>query len=344
VIADLQTGIMDEHCRVRSQGALDEIFGIKRLDTKTGFVSGEPRLDPPDRWKLPATVLDVKLAEPSIVLAGGKSLIDGAGAPGVIVNRAGKGKTCYLNFSMAKFGTLIERDTHAPIMQLIGQVLSDSGTRPPVRIHRMDGSQLLDIDVFSYRAGDHWYLGLLPRWKGEENEKVAVGIDFGKKLFVRELRSGKDYGRVRTIQVELTRPYTQLLAAMPTQAAALDADVTPSLKQGEAATLRFALRTDKGEPGMRVVRVTATDPNGEPVHRLEKNLRVPDGRGAMRMFIARNDPIGTYTVAARDVASGERQELTFDVRPCTRLVPSSFRPQYPDADLPEPAAKLKDNP
>jgi len=344
VIADLQAGIMDEHCRARSQGALDDLFGIKRLDSKTGFVSGEPRLNPPDRWKLPATALDVKLAEPSVVLAGGKSLIEGTGAPGVIVNRTGKGKTYYLNFSMAKFGTLIKRGTHDPIMQLIGQVLSDSGVRPPVRIHRMDGTQLLDIDVFSYRAGKQWYVGLLPRWKGEENEKVAVGINFGKKLFVRELRSGKDYGRVRTIQVELTRPYTQLLAAMPARADGLDADVTPSLKQGGTATLRFALRTERGKPGMRVVRVTVDDPDGEPVHRFEKNLRVEDGQGEMRMFIARNDPAGTYTVVARDVASGEQRELTFDVQPCTRLVPSSILPQYPDAALPGPATKAKDNP
>jgi hypothetical protein len=43
VVADQQPALMDEHCRERKTGALDDLFGIKRFDTTTGFVDGDTR-------------------------------------------------------------------------------------------------------------------------------------------------------------------------------------------------------------------------------------------------------------------------------------------------------------
>ena len=331
VIADLQAGLMDEHCRERAPGVLDDLFGIKRLDSKTGFVSGQPRLVPPEDWQMSAADLDVKLAEPGVALEGGKSLVEGAGAPGIVLNQSGKGYAYYLNFSMAKFGTLAERGTHQPIMQLVESILRSAGVKWPLEVRRKDGQPLLDVDVFSYRAGNQRYVGLLPRWKGEEGQKVSVSVNFGEPRVVRELRSGRSHGLTRALEVELTRPYTQFFSAMPSPTTPLEAKVTPTIEQGQTAHLDFVVRTEKGDPGLRVVRVTVTDPSGNTIPRCEKNLRIPDGKGDLDFFIALNDPAGTYSVNLRDIASGLTTQLTFGVTPCERLVPAYTLPKYPNA-------------
>lgn len=81
VVADMQTGIMDEHCKLHASGSLDGLFGIERFGHRTRPFSGDDCIKPVEGFEYPALNEELLLeqevtfpiAEPGVRLTSGKA-------------------------------------------------------------------------------------------------------------------------------------------------------------------------------------------------------------------------------------------------------------------------------
>ncbi|HRU95634.1 MAG TPA: beta-galactosidase trimerization domain-containing protein, partial [Anaerolineae bacterium] len=330
VIADVQTAVMDEHCRERNEGALDDVFGMKRMDGGTGHVAGEAKLNAP-AWGLEGADLRCKLEEPSLTLKGGQALLAGASAPGVIVNKHGAGRTIYLGFGMARYIDMAPRQEGAAMRQMLAAILREAGVQWPVMVREgKDALNPPEVEVYHYALGEQEFLGLFPT-NAKEGVNLKVTVSLASPRLARELRSGRDLGRVARFDVELTAPYAQFFSLLPSAVKSVSAEAPAKVKLGQPVNVSLAVATEDGKPGMRVVRVTVKDPAGERVVRWESNETLTDGRGAKTLNLALNDPAGRYVVSARDVASGVTCERAFVAEPAERLSREGEAEKYPPA-------------
>lgn len=336
VIADAQAAVTDQHGRERVPSGLDDVFGIRHMNSDVATVSGMVDLALPRKWEMETKQFRVKLAEPAMVLDGGKPMIKGIETPGWVRNAYGKGHAYYFN-SKLEYRTMKHRGEHRHILEAAENIFNEAGAHRPIQVTRDGSPWLEDVFAYHYREGDQAYLGLLSPTEKEKKDGVRCTVTLPADVFVHEMVEGRDRGRVRTFDVEMPRGDARLFAMLPRRTTALDATITPSVKQGGIATLSYEVK-DGGNAGLRVVRVTVTGPDGKPVYRLEKNIKTADGKGGMEMPFALNDPTGEYTVDLREIAAGLTGTLTFTVTPAERLAPVQRTEEYPVPPMPKDAA------
>ena len=90
LIADMQTGIMDQHCRPRATGVLDDVLGIKRGGTQIRPVDGDAVWNPTKGWDVMPEDLGIQLQEPGIATTTGHALYNVGSTPGIIMNSFGE--------------------------------------------------------------------------------------------------------------------------------------------------------------------------------------------------------------------------------------------------------------
>ncbi|MFC1608458.1 beta-galactosidase trimerization domain-containing protein [Candidatus Latescibacterota bacterium] len=133
LIADMRTGIMNEHLRMRDSGALDDVFGVSLNMNRFAVRSAGPftprELDgglPPD------CVLNTCFADPTVKAQEGVAVLaDVQGAPAVIINRYGDGITVYLNMGMDMYETLRNTNDESSFRNIVSWCLKSGGFGDP---------------------------------------------------------------------------------------------------------------------------------------------------------------------------------------------------------------------
>jgi hypothetical protein len=144
VIADYLTGIFDEEGKGRSKGILDEIFSIKRDESKGYFdgktvteINGELYESPflnrlsyngAIRWN------DIVVAERGTVSINGNKKAKVGDADVVIQNAVGNGKTYYLNLTPVEYTAISKRTSEygKNWRNLVKEIFIESGIKPRV--------------------------------------------------------------------------------------------------------------------------------------------------------------------------------------------------------------------
>jgi|GEM_PF-2814634 len=332
VIADLQTAATDTHSRPRIPGGLDDVFGIRHINSDLNSVRGDFRINPPADWRMPSQPLDVNLAEQAVTLAGGEALLTGTRTPGFVRHQFGKGHAYYLNLKL-NLNRMRRDGTAGPMLDAVDAILNEAGAARPIEVIQHGSKHFDHLETYYYPAGDQHYLVLLTQPNKQSTEPIRCTVTLPRKFFAHEMVEGQDYGETAKLDLAIPPDDARFFALLPRKTTTLQATITPTIKQGGKAALSFEVK-DGGDAGLRVVRVTVTDPNGKPVHRLEDNYKTDNGVGRLVMPFALNDPVGAYTVNLREVATGLTRQLAFDVTPAERILPEPMYEKYAEPSLP----------
>jgi hypothetical protein len=323
LIADATAGLFDEHVAWRETGALDNLFGVTAPSSRA-------RVVPHERMKGTVQVtsggaalgLDVReLAaieafEPGVTAGTGRALLRLEGADLAVVNRAGKGRTLYLN-------ALVDRDdaSRDAWRAVVRAALSDGGIRPAVSLTDPSGRPVSGVRVSRYRFGDHEVVALL---SGHLDVKTLVGRD-GVTVFedpeggrvarekvdvtlpraarVTNARTGEDLGETGRLRTTLTAGEALVLSLGPPRPS-LRLEGPAQARRGEAPVFNAVASS----AGRRILRWLVHGPDGGF---LPEYAQVTVAEGALAALVlpsALNDLAGEYRVSVTDVLGGASAE------------------------------------
>ena len=196
LIADYLCGVMDEHGKGYGKGILDDLFGILRNES-VGYMNGSgiSEIDA-EKYQHPFlqrfTHYDGAYRHKGIVVfergtrhgegAKGVEIRDRAGlfhrASAIIENRAGKGRTIYLNLSPVEYWVPEKRfsDYGNTLRKLLLDIVDSAGIRPRIRVYE-HGYAANMLETIYWKNGERHFLGLVKN-PTERKELKTVGQTF----------------------------------------------------------------------------------------------------------------------------------------------------------------------
>ena len=328
VIADCRTALMDSHCKMLPHGQLDDLFGIERKGLK--FAPGRAGLRSAGQTvEAPAVTMLAKVppAEPDVAAAAGANALysSAAGTPAVIVKRHGKGRTIYLNAVITDYHRWRMRPPEGEDLRMfVADLLKQAGVQPEYKVTTDDGKPALGVEVHPWRCGNlrilalHRNYGLRvselgpPEYRKQDffERPLTLKVDFGKPVAVYDQRAGRFLGVKRSVTFPLDKYTPTILSLLPQPVEAMRITAPATAARGDLVEVKLALR-GPALGDTHAIRVRLLDPAGKEVRPLTVNLAAPGGKATWKVPLALSDPAGTYTIEARDVATGTtaRHEL-----------------------------------
>ena len=316
VAADSFAGRMDEHCRERETGALDGLFGVKRIahdayhaSEQSASFDWDASPDKEARWGSGSVRATVRLVEEGL---GG----DGARALGCtemtdtgigFVNRPGEG--CAVLFNAAPLDYSIQRRMPGEgrsYQRLFGDVVERAGVQPEVIVRsRASGLPVPGWQVWPFRHGEAWYygvaadLGIVQDMLGAGRETAQAGgsrevtLEFRTAGHIYEARSGRYMGEGSKLEETLDPLEPRLYCLLPYRVASMELAWA-----GGRATAR--IETD-GTCGEHVFRFDVLDGDGNTVQDAGANVVAAAGQAE---WAPESLPAPPCSIRCRDVATG----------------------------------------
>jgi len=319
VLSGDRPGLFDERCRRPEAGLLDALFGVTVEEAAPAIPDGV-------RWGDLQEPVRLGVAEPGLRLATsppsegrdwrGGLLARGQAAAGnvpvVCVHEVGKGRAVLLNLNLTEFEQ--ERQFHSPterqVRELMASLLAEAGVRPPAVV-TLESGQPPHVEMVRYRDGDLEYLGLLRVRSSADKEEVAR-LTLPQPRRVYNVREGRDLGETDTLTTPLAPGEARLYCLAPAALPAPRLEVLSAGRPGEPLTFRVSRASD-GPVGAQVFRLTVRGPDGVERPDYAQNLLVTDAPLESHFRLALNDPPGTWSLAVRDVASGQETRVEAEV-------------------------------
>ncbi len=315
--ADSFPGRMDEHCRDREVGCLDDVFGIKRLDRDNYFCTTDD-LNWYRDWAAKefsgrrrfhaGHVENLIQAKKGTVQMGRTETAD---SPIGIVNTFGKGQAVLFNATPQGYMEGRSRGLGKTMRDFFGQCLAMAKVKPELTITKPGGhNPLPGLGVFPFRHGGNRYFGVAPDLHitqdvlGEmrmdaQGGKGNVTVTFPVSGHLYDVRKGQYLGKGNQANVSLSQFDAPLFAIMKSKARSL------SLKfDGTKATAKLAV-TD-GKPGERVFRFDLLTKGGKQVTDGGANVVARNGQAVWtpEAKLPKNGKL-----VCRDVATGVSAEV-----------------------------------
>ena len=334
MIADGATGLFDEHCAWRTQGALDGLFGIRAPSPEKrslkqarpqGAVSvGSSAKD----WGLRAeTLAQLEAFEPGLQVKDSEALLRIGGEPAVFVRPVGKGFAIDLNLLLDRYPTLRKKGFGGGSYRaLLSALLGRNGIRPavvldgasgdsgPTRIarHRFGGSEVIGIltepiDVAEAYGRD----GVRVYDDSTLGKVVAQDLDIrlSSAAHVVNVRTGEYLGHTDRVRAPVTAGDALVLAASP-ERATLKVSGPSEAQRGAHPTFTIA----PSGTGRHLVRCHVFGPDGAFLPVYARNLMVEGADGTFVLPTALDDPPGRWRVSATDVVSGASANAELELR------------------------------
>jgi hypothetical protein len=156
LVADGMPGIMDEHCDLRKEGGLYDLFKVRRKAWKFQPLESQGvKFNDAAEWnELKGKTLPLYPLEAGLETQGGEVLAQAGAAPCVVHAAYGKGHCYYLNCDLGRYITL--REVKSPgqqaIKDLFRLMLKQAGISPGVQI-RNDGGKPGNFEIFQWQRG-----------------------------------------------------------------------------------------------------------------------------------------------------------------------------------------------
>lgn len=326
LIADFQTGVMDEHCRTLPSGQLDELFGIKRknVEVQISDVNLIGKANAED-INLDGKTLKSGMFEPKLELIGGKALAceEKTGSPVIIANQYGKGKTVYLNsdifsvYPSLREIKIISASRAESIESLGRQILQIAGVTAPVCILTQSGKPLPYSECSRFKRGVIEYVGIIRDYSLAKNvvktpEKVTIKMPF--KAHIYDVLEGRYCGQDGEVTALIGADTVKLYALLPYKVKGLNLAIKSSYNPGDVVEYEIEVDTDADTAGDHIVRLEISNPQGEEVEPYCKNLLLTNGKLKGRIPLALNDPQGKWKIKVKDVLTGISKNRAFVVQ------------------------------
>jgi Beta-galactosidase/Beta-galactosidase trimerisation domain len=323
LIADSFAGRMDQHCREREEGVLDEYFGIKRTENNSYYSFNQrASLDydaEPDQvpvWGQGPNRAECSLIEESIKALPGTTVMGCSEYSDTqlgIVRQHGSGRTVYFNCAplehlQARKGS----SAGVAFQKFFGQVFSRAGVQAELAICKAGGAVLSGWQVFPFADGPASYYGLSPDMgvtqdvlgaiddEGDEvGNAVLVDITFPSSGHIYEMRSGRYLGQGDKAQIKLEPTDAPLFAVMPYK--------VDSVQLSENDGQVQATINSDADLVQHVFRFEILDASGQPLLDRGANVLVENGKATW--MPGENLP-GGGKIVVRDVISGICGQIT----------------------------------
>jgi hypothetical protein len=333
VVADAAPGLTDQHCAWQPSDSLNSLFGITAGPPDKREIKIAPGditvTDEGARWGLAAKDLGgLQAAEPDIRAADGTPLLHIGKADALIVRRAGKGWTIYLNTIFDRYSKQrTAKFDGANYRALVNALLARAGVRPSIEVLSVDGRPITQAQVVRYHFADAEILAIVKDnvavsgvvgqdgvtiYNDANLGRVArqeIVIKLPRKLYVADVRSGKQLGYTDVIHSSALMGDALVLGLSPVQnKLSLHGPATALL--GEHVSFPVA----SSVPGRRLIRCHVFAPDGSPLPVYAKNVLTVNGSSTFVLPTALNDPSGSYTIRATDVVTGATAETKLDLK------------------------------
>lgn len=324
LLADCQTGIFDEHVKIRKDGILDAVSGIERKailpitqkgltvqykDQAINIEFFDPVLAVKDvDQSYPITGKSKKLGNYSVDLGKSEEKFNA-----VITNSYGKGKTVYLN--MLPDGT--------PKVNMLLENILMAFVQPQVRVVQKDEKRIQNAEIVRFQCGDAELvavfqdpqsIGINPAETSRE-EMLAKGIPaeiiFSKKSNVYNIRKGEYLGFTDSAQAQIAPGEALVFARLPYRINDMKLNLgNEYIAAGDSLDCRISMDPERGRS---VVRLEVIDPDGNLSDCYTENLLIENGKTSLTIKTAINDKSGRWQIVARDIISGKKTVKFFEI-------------------------------
>ena len=336
VVADLRPAVTDEHGKPYASGALDDVFGVIQNTTMPAPVEGSVVL--PEPVGEAEDYLPMTHADASLKLAAGAALGRVKNTPAVIVNDFGEGKAVLFNFAISDYilnklmyGSnslirFVDDEAATKTAKFVRGVFERCRLTPAVTMT----PQTPGCHLYRFTSGDVTLMGLLqeaapflpgvgakPRAQLEQIDQRTseVTLVFGETRHVYDVLAGKYLGDMNSVDRTVSPTIPHLLVTLPYKVEAVSVEpADDTLSQGEELSFDATVETDGTEPGLHVLRIELTDPDGETAGMYTQKVKAEGGKYAGSIALSFNEKPGDWKLTARDVATGVAGTTTFQVR------------------------------
>lgn len=313
VIADLRPGMYDGHLKPLEQGALDDLFGIRRRGKRNAVAMD--RMSADGEWRGTRAhiewgnwhghdVYPQAKVDPSVEVTAGKPLGQafqihywtGLNAPVAVVNEFGKGRAILLNWSVFE----------VPTRDFLNKLLGGAGVTAAIGLAREDGGPTGGIEVTRWANGRSAVVALLGGYSGRVRVKLAAPSR------VYNLRERKYYGETATFTATLRADRATFLALEAAEEAAPEIRFDAArARPGE--TVRATVRIG-GAAGLHPVTLRVFAPGGEHAAWFDGTVLAGGTAAGWTLPLAFNDPAGEWTIRAADLLTGRRSAARLRVQ------------------------------
>ena len=336
LIADCRAAWMNEHGRDLGRGTLDDLFGIGRAaGQKTGSairgVANEGSL------RLAGMSLQLRTGEERIAVAAGKALARNGRVPLIIANHFGQGRTIFLNVEASDYCyDRLQANSRTSLPDVMEGILALADVRPATRVLGSDGKRLPGTEVVTFSNGTLEHVAIFrnpqfddggwedhptmtaPGWAGTIDNsfletEADITIEWQNAKHTYDVRGRRDIGKVTAHKTKLS-PWEPLVFTRAAQSIPnLQVQLAPQVHAGASLELSFTKGPAFPEGAFRVVRVDVETPAGQSYDLYGRNLLLRSTTHTERIPLAFNDPRGRWRARILDVATGQSQELLFEV-------------------------------
>jgi len=305
LIADGRMGMMDVNGKTLNRARLEDLFGVGRdkVDPRATLRDGSVRFASDlDACRVSGIAYDVNVAEADLQARAGKPLGAHGSSPAGIVHKSGKGATVYLNLFMDAFPRRRNLGIQAPIQRLVENLLRIGNVRPAVQV-TVDAEPAPAMFTVRYTNGDALYVAsCMDLAKGKVADWSApVTMKFPKTGNVYDLRSGKALGPADEAKTDILNGDAALYAVMPYRIESVAVKPERSrVRGGESVGYAVTLASDHGAPGLHIVNIEVSDPEGKIRKHYGASLAAQQGKARGSFDLALNDTPGRWTLRVTD--------------------------------------------
>lgn len=316
VIADVRPGVYDGHCKPTRPGYLDDLFGIRRVGDMHASITNVHIDGSLGNHTVQVSLSGLKV-DPGVEVTEGTPLARTGNTPLCIVNRVGKGMAMLLNFSMDSYPVINTDEIPPGATDFIRAMLAAGNVKPEISLFNVQGTPVRDTEIVRWKGPGVDFISLFGGMSlaGRrimyiaKDEQVLVGLPEARHVY--DLRENTYLGEVS--QFETTK-----LGNRATFLVLSEHALDPPNLASVGGRLGHRIAIDISYPGQKAthaVRLTAEHPNGMKAEWHEQVIIVHSGRTQAILPVAINDPVGSWTIAAKDLYTGETSLLPLSVRP-----------------------------
>ena len=247
VVAGIRPGIYDDHCKLRQQGVLDDLFGItsiSRAPAQTVTSQGATNF----RYKI----------DPGIRICNGIQVQKSGEVPVIVTRKVGKGLAVLLNCDISALTQLSrtppsKEDKVSPIDSVLREVFAHNP--PQVTLEDQKGQHPEGIQIVRWQNGADEIIAFI-REKGIK-EDIKISLPEAKNIY--DVRNRKVLGYSKNFSATITpdrasffcvsgKPLAAPTLALDMNTASPGTIVTASLSVPESRNLRaFRIRVQDGD-------------------------------------------------------------------------------------------------
>jgi hypothetical protein len=127
--------------------------------------------------------------------------------------------------------------------------------------------------------------------------------------------AGKYLGERESWEVKVAAADVQLFSILPYRVGGLQVDLDGKKSaRGESITGKVMVDTGGADPVRHFVHLAVVRPDGQAVRYLAQTFETVNGALTFSIPLAMNEPLGTWELTFRDVATGTKDSVRVEVR------------------------------